>query len=568
MEACALLPDIQMLPAGDRTEIGEKGINLSGGQKQRVSLARAVYNNGSVSLLDDPLSAVDAHVGKHIFEKVIGPNGLLKNKTRVLVTHGVGFLTQVDQIVVMKNGTITERGTYRQLLDKKGEFADFLVQYLAEKEDEESGGGMTSSSTVSSSRHESGSAATTDSEIEELKLDLERSLGRRRLESQLSRSRSERSSVTSGLTAIDRRFATVAGGTKKQTPAKRREASQASRGDGVADITPQVGEILIETERAEVGGVKWSVYSYYTKSVGYGASAIAIAFYIIYQGFSVGSNIWLSRWSDDPLATTDPGVRNMYLGVYGALGILQSLSIMVATTVLSIFTLNAAIKLHHTMLMRILKSPMSFYDTTPLGRILNRFSKDIDIVDNTIPMTMRMVLNQLLTVLGTVVAIVFAMPIFIVVVIPIAVIYYFLQKFYVATARQVKRMESISRSPIFTHFSETVTGSSTIRAFGRTESFIRENERKVDENQVSYYPIVVSNRWLGLRLESIGSLLIFFTSLFAVISRGSIQPGLVGLSLSYALNVTNALNMLVRMTTEVETNLVAVERVQEYQATI
>jgi len=169
---------------------------------------------------------------------------------------------------------------------------------------------------------------------------------------------------------------------------------------------------------------------------------------------------------------------------------------------------------------------------------------------------------------GPVVAIVFAMPIFIVVVIPIAVIYYFLQKFYVATARQVKRMESISRSPIFAHFSETVTGSSTIRAFGCTESFIRENERKVDENQVSYYPIVVSNRWLGLRLESIGSLLIFFTSLFAVISRGSIQPGLVGLSLSYALNVTNALNMLVRSMTEVETNLVAVERVQEYQATI
>jgi ATP-binding cassette subfamily C (CFTR/MRP) protein 1 len=258
----------------------------------------------------------------------------------------------------------------------------------------------------------------------------------------------------------------------------------------------------------------------------------------------------------------------MYLAVYGGLGVLQSLSIMVATTVLSIFTLNAAVKLHHSMLMRILKSPMSFFDTTPLGRILNRFSKDIDIVDNTIPMTMRMVLNQLLNVLGTLVAIVFAMPIFIVVVIPIAVVYYFLQKFYVATARQVKRMESISRSPIFTHFSETITGSSTIRAFDRTESFIRENEKKVDENQVCYYPIVVANRWLGIRLEIIGNLLIMFASLFAVISRGSIQPGLVGLSLSYALNVTNALNMLVRMTTEVETNLVAVERIQEYQGSI
>jgi len=562
VEACALLPDIQMLPAGDRTEIGEKGINLSGGQKQRVSLARAVYSNGSVYLLDDPLSAVDAHVGKHIFEKVIGPKGLLKNKTRVLVTHGVGFLAQMDQIVVMKAGTVTEVGSYRQLLDKKGEFADFLVQYLAEKEDVD----VASSSVSSSHHHEGGAAAATDLEIEEIKSDLERSLGRRRLESQLSRARSERSSVTSGLTAIDRRFAlptaTTLGGVRKQT-AKRHETLPEN-----SKASTKTGEILIETEKAEIGGVKWSVYGYYTKSVGYGASAVSVAFYLIYQGFSVGSNIWLSSWADDPRASTDPGVRNMYLAVYGGLGVLQSLSIMVATTVLSIFTLNAAIKLHHSMLMRILKSPMSFFDTTPLGRILNRFSKDIDIVDNTIPMTMRMVLNQLLNVLGTLVAIVFAMPIFIVVVIPIAVVYYFLQKFYVATARQVKRMESISRSPIFTHFSETITGSSTIRAFDRTESFIRENEKKVDENQVCYYPIVVANRWLGIRLEIIGNLLIMFASLFAVISRGSIQPGLVGLSLSYALNVTNALNMLVRMTTEVETNLVAVERIQEYQGSI
>jgi ATP-binding cassette subfamily C (CFTR/MRP) protein 1 len=468
----------------------------------------------------------------------------------------------MDQIVVMKSGTITEVGSYRQLLDKKGEFADFLVQYLADNEDIES---STAATSVSGSLHHQQNPAPTDSELEELKSDLERSLGRRRLERQLSKARSERSSGFSGLTAIDRRMRTEAthtASTKKPT-AKRSEGLI----DGAAAVpVPRQGEILIETERAEVGGVKWSVYIYYTKSVGYAASAIAVAFYMIYQAFSVGSNIWLSRWSDDPRATTDPGVRNMYLAIYGALGVLQSLAIMAATTVLSIFTLNAAIKLHHSMLMRILKSPMSFFDTTPLGRILNRFAKDIDIVDNTIPMTMRMVFNQLLVVLGTLVAIVFAMPIFTAVVVPVAVVYYFLQKFYVATARQVKRMESIARSPIYTHFGETITGSATIRAFDRTQSFIQENERKIDENQTCYYPVVASNRWLGIRLELIGNLLIMFASLFAVMSRGSIQPGLVGLSLSYALNATNALNMLVRMTTEVETNMVAVERIQEYQA--
>lgn len=132
IEACALTPDFKMLPAGDQTEIGEKGINLSGGQKQRVALARAVYNDSDNYFLDDPLSAVDAHVGKHIFENVIGPNGVLKKKTRILVTHGITYLPEVDNIIVIKDGEITERGTYKQLLEKKGAFAEFLVQHLQE----------------------------------------------------------------------------------------------------------------------------------------------------------------------------------------------------------------------------------------------------------------------------------------------------------------------------------------------------------------------------------------------------------------------------------------------------
>lgn len=137
IEACALKPDFDMLPAGDQTEIGEKGINLSGGQKQRVSLARAVYANADVYFLDDPLSAVDSHVGKHIFEKVIGPDGLLRDKTRVLVTHGITYLPQADKIIVLKDGEVSEIGTYQELLDKKGDFSDFLMQHMNEAKDEE-----------------------------------------------------------------------------------------------------------------------------------------------------------------------------------------------------------------------------------------------------------------------------------------------------------------------------------------------------------------------------------------------------------------------------------------------
>ena len=155
----------------------------------------------------------------------------------------------------------------------------------------------------------------------------------------------------------------------------------------------KVGQTLIDTEKSEIGGVKGAVYLYYARSVGFMASSVAGFFYICFQGFSVGANIWLSAWTSDPLATSDTSTRDKYLAVYGVLGLLQSLSIMVATVLLSVFTLRAATLLHSSMLMRILRSPMSFFDTTPLGRILNRFSKDIDIVDNQIPMNVRMMFS-------------------------------------------------------------------------------------------------------------------------------------------------------------------------------
>ena len=267
------------------------------------------------------------------------------------------------------------------------------------------------------------------------------------------------------------------------------------------------------------------------------------------------------------MASTDDTVRNKYLTVYGVLGVFQAVFIMAAVSCVMVGTLKASSKLHFTMLTRILRSPMYFFDTTPLGRILNRFSKDVDIMDVTIPMNFRMLCNQLYNVIGTIFVICFANPIFISVVVPIALMYYFLQKFYVTTARQVKRLESITRSPIYSHFGETISGAPTIRAYNVVDRFIEESEKKVDFNQMCYYPTFVSSRWLSVRLESIGNLIILFASLFAVLARDTTDPGSVGLSLSYALNVTGALNLLVRMTSEIETNMVSVERISEYQNT-
>lgn len=302
--ACALKPDIEMLPGGDQTEIGEKGINLSGGQKQRVSLARAVYNDADIYFLDDPLSAVDSHVGKHIFEQVIGPTGLLANKTRVLVTHGVTYLHQVDNIFVVKSGEISESGSLQELINKKGAFAEFLIQHLQEVNEEDD------NLDDIKQQLESTLATTGDTEL----------LGK--LERAISRSRSETNSETGSLNGYVSAESTISSeGLRKRSVSKRGSDSEIK----VPAADDDQKEKLIEQERSEVGSVKWDVYKHYLKSIGVSLSLLTILLNIIFQGFSIGSNIWLSRWSNDKSAGNDTGVRDMYLGVYAAFGVGQGI---------------------------------------------------------------------------------------------------------------------------------------------------------------------------------------------------------------------------------------------------
>lgn len=203
---------------------------------------------------------------------------------------------------------------------------------------------------------------------------------------------------------------------------------------------------------------------------------------------------------------------------------------------------------------------MSFFDTTPSGRILNRFSKDVDVIDNVLPMTMQFWIMMFFNVLAILVVISYSTPIFLAVIPPIGLLYYFIQVFYVATSRQLKRIESISLSPIYTHFSETITGSSSIRAYGEENRFKTESEKRVDNNQMMTYPSIIANRWLAIRLEIIGAFVVLFACLFAVLAREDINPAIVGLSVSYSLQISQTLSFLVSMTAEVETNIVAIER--------
>ncbi|XP_024869837.1 multidrug resistance-associated protein 1 isoform X4 [Temnothorax curvispinosus] len=551
IEACALTPDFKMLPAGDQTEIGEKGINLSGGQKQRVALARAVYNDSENYFLDDPLSAVDSHVGKHIFEKVIGPNGLLRKKTRILVTHSITYLPEVDNIIVLKDGEITESGTYKQLLEKKGAFAEFLVQHLQEVHVDDG----------------------SEADLREIKQQLESTMGADELQQKLTRVRSRISeSLSESGSVTDRK--SLNGSLTRQYSTESQQSANYVHSNSTKEkeaLKPNnVGEKLIEIEKAETGSVKWKVYSHYLKSIGWFLSISTIVMNAVFQSFSIGSSVWLSVWSNDNSVrndTIDTAKRDMYLGVYGALGFGQGVTVFAMALFLAKGTVVASRRIFESTLQLVLHNPMSFFDRTPTGRILSRLGKDIDVIDNILPVILRTWITCLFSVIATLVVISYSTPIFIVVILPIGAIYYFIQRFYVATSRQLKRLESVSRSPIYSHFSESVTGAQIIRAYGVQEQFIHESENKVDFNQVCYFPSIIANRWLAVRLEMVGNLIIFFAALFAVLSRNTMSSGLVGLSVSYALQITQTLNWLVRMTSDVETNIVAVERIKEYSET-
>uniref|UniRef100_A0A7N8XN14 ATP-binding cassette, sub-family C (CFTR/MRP), member 3 n=1 Tax=Mastacembelus armatus TaxID=205130 RepID=A0A7N8XN14_9TELE len=495
LEACALTFDLEVLPGGDMTEIGEKGINLSGGQRQRVSLARALYSDADVYLLDDPLSAVDAHVSKHIFENLIGPEGLLKGKTRILVTHGISFLPQVDNIMVMVEGQVSEMGSYQELLKQNGAFAEFLRNYALEDiiEEEEN---------------------------------------------------------------------------PKSRSVRRHGCSQRKHSEPQEKKKPHEMEKLIQAETAETGRVKTKVYLEYVKAVGPLLSVVICFLYGCQSAAAIGSNIWLSQWTNDVSTNQTKENVPMRVGVYAALGIVQGVLLLVNCLLCRAYSmLRAAEFTHRNLLQGVLRAPQAFFESTPTGRLLNRFSKDLDAIDSHIPDNIDIWMRTFWYTLNVLLICSALTPMFLIVIAPLMVFYWWVQRFYVATSRQLKRLESVSRSPIYSHFSETITGCSVIRAYGRHTAFVLMSDMKVDENQKSYYPGIVSNRWLGVRIEFIGNCIVLFAALFAVAGKENLNPGLVGLSVSYALQVTMSLNWMVRMTSDLESNIVAVERVKEYSET-
>ncbi|NXJ90469.1 MRP1 protein, partial [Corythaixoides concolor] len=516
IDACALQPDLESFPAGQNSEIGEKGINISGGQKQRVNLARAVYQNASIYLLDDPLSAVDAHVRQHIFEHVLGPNGLLKDKTRVLVTHTINVLPQVDNIVLLVDGTISEIGSYQELLQRNGAFAEFLHSHITAEEKAGAGFPVTGDT--------KGTTTSRNGPSQE----------------KLFSDNSFKSSAMGRETIPVNQDCTTAAATRGR---------------------------LTKGEKTQHGRVNTSIYAAYLKATGLPLCVYIILLFTCQQAVSFSRGYWLSMWTDDPVLNGTQQHTELRVGVFGVLGVVQALGRFASIAAVLLGGVLASHKLFLQLLRNVARSPMVFFEQTPIGNLLNRFSREMDAIDSVIPDKLKSLLGFLFNLLEIYLVIIVATPRAAMAIVPLTVLYAVFQHFYVITSCQLRRTEAASRSPIYSHISETFQGSSVIRAYKDQKRFILKSNFLVDENQRICFPGAVADRWLATNLEFLGNGIVLFAALFAAMGRTYLSPGTAGFSISYALQITGVLNWMVRSWTEIENNIVSVERVREYSRT-
>ncbi|KAF9423739.1 hypothetical protein BGZ76_003621, partial [Entomortierella beljakovae] len=518
--ACGLKPDFEMLSAGDQTEIGERGINLSGGQKQRVSLARAVYQDADIYLLDDPLSAVDAHVDQHLWENVIGPDGLLKDKTRLLVTHGIHHLEEVDQIVVLKNGAISEQGEYKQLLKAQGPFYQLIKEFSVGQK--------------------------------------KRSSTKKRLQALLHGNKDKDQSKDSNSTNSDSEGDGTVAEESSENGDKYKQDNNGNEGG------------LIGEEKTGERGVGWDVVLIYARAVTYPKVVFCILIFILSQACHIGTNFWLRFWISDveyrDRNEIEPRPHSYYLFGYGRLIFFYlTLDIIVNYTVEVICGLQASKVIFDRLLSRVLRLPMSFFDTTPMGRIVNRFSSDIDSIDTRLPEEWNDLFSFIINIGGTMLIISYSTPVFLIAIPPLLMTYLWVQHYFILSSSSLKRLSATAKSPLFQHFSETLSGVSCVRATrGLDQRFIKQNEVRTDVTTNRFHAFNLDNRWLQVRLEALGGFAVFAASALAVWNAADLDPSLVGLALSYALNLTGTITFLVRTANSVQNSLVSVERVDEY----
>ncbi|KAK2882455.1 hypothetical protein FQN49_000347 [Arthroderma sp. PD_2] len=483
IDACSLRQDLKMLPNGDQTEIGERGITISGGQKQRLNIARAIYFNSSLVLLDDPLSAVDAHVGRHIMDNAIC--GLLKDKCRILATHQLHVLGRCDRIILMENGRIEAIDTFDNLLHHNQSFKKLMSSTIQE------------------------------------------------------------------------------GGDDKETVGKGMEDAAAvndEEGKAETPLAVPSGGLMQKEERA-VNSVSWGVWGAYIANFGWPINLpIIVLGWLLANGGTIINALWLSYWVSRKFDLS----TGAYIGIYVGLGAAQALSLFVFSTALTISGTNASKAMLSRAINKVLRAPMSFFDTTPLGRMTNRFSKDIHTMDNNLTDAMRTFYLTFGLIISVMALIIAHFHYFAVALIPLLIVFLFAAGFYRASARELKRHEAVLRSEVFSQFTEAISGTASIRAYGLQDYFTHRLQKAVDNMNSAYFLTFSNQRWVTIRLDAIGWMMVLVTSILVVTSRFSVDPSISGLVLSFILTISQALQFTVRQLAELENSMNATERIHYY----
>ncbi|CCH46151.1 putative membrane protein [Wickerhamomyces ciferrii] len=499
VKACALDVDFQVLPDGDQTEVGERGITLSGGQKARINLARAVYADNDIILLDDVLSAVDARVGKHIMNECIC--GILKDKTRVLATHQLSLIGSSDRIIVLDGSGSIDIGTYSQLLTRNATFAK-LMEFSKEESDEE--------------------------ENE----DDEKSIMEEEEQTALERQKTEISKIQS-----------------------RRQENESS--------TTEKGRITTNEQRG-TDSISMKIYANYMKlgSGPFGYAIIPIFMLILaMNGFlQLFHSVWLTFWLSHKFDIS----TNAYIGIYIMFVFLAIGSYALLFTTMGALNNNAGLHLFNLSAKKLLKTPMWFMDITPIGRILNRFTKDVDVLDTDLIEQLRLFIQSIALVGGVVILCGVYIPWFFLI-LPFAFgVFYYLSHYYQSSALDIKRLESIKRSFVFSHFNESLTGMRVIKSYGSQERFKQRYEKLIDDMDSAYFVTLANQRWLGVRLDAVGSLISLFVAILCSCGVFNMNGAQSGLLVSYIIQIASIMSLLLRSMTQVENDMNSVERLYEY----
>nr|XP_045227490.1 ATP-binding cassette sub-family C member 8 isoform X10 [Macaca fascicularis] len=513
IEACSLQPDIDILPHGDQTQIGERGINLSGGQRQRISVARALYQHANVVFLDDPFSALDIHLSDHLMQA--GILELLRDdkRTVVLVTHKLQYLPHADWIIAMKDGTIQREGTLKDFQRSECQLFEHW-KTLMNRQDQE--------------------------------LEKETVTERKATEPPqgLSRTMSSRD------------------GLLQDEEEEEEEAAESDEDDNLSSVLHQ---------RAEI---PWQACAKYLSSAGILLLSLLVFSQLLKHMVLVAIDYWLAKWTDSALTLT-PAARNcslsqecsldqtVYAMVFTVLCSLGIVLCLVTSVTVEWTGLKVAKRLHRSLLNRIILAPMRFFETTPLGSILNRFSSDCNTIDQHIPSTLECLSRSTLLCVSALAVISYVTPVFLVALLPLAIVCYFIQKYFRVASRDLQQLDDTTQLPLLSHFAETVEGLTTIRAFRYEARFQQKLLEYTDSNNIASLFLTAANRWLEVRMEYIGACVVLIAAVTSISNslHRELSAGLVGLGLTYALMVSNYLNWMVRNLADMELQLGAVKRI-------